>query len=247
MFENADIYLDRILQGLPATLWATVGGIGLTILLSFAAGIAMLSPSRIVRFLVRIYVEGFRGSSEVVQLFFFALAIPMVTGWALGATAQGLLVIGIVVLGLNHGSYGAEIVRGAIQSVPRAQYEGAVALNLSPAQRMWRVILPQAVVEMLPSFNNLFIQLLKGTALLSFIAVPEIFKKVDELRAVPQFGAELWLIYLLQLIFYLVIAILITWAMRWLETLAAHRVGRPVPSREKALARGAPPTPVAVA
>ncbi|MGH3738783.1 MAG: amino acid ABC transporter permease [Micromonosporaceae bacterium] len=238
MFDNAGIYLDRILQGLPATLWATAGGIALTILLSFAAGIAMLSSSRTVRFLVRIYVEGFRGSSEVVQLFFFALAIPMLTGWALGATAQGLLMIGIVVLGLNHGSYGAEIVRGAIQSVPRAQYEGAVALNFTPAQRMWRVILPQAVVEMLPTFNNLFIQLLKGTALLSFIVVPEIFKKTDELRAVPQFAQELWLIYVMQLLFYLGLAILITWAMRWLEGLAAHRVGRAVPSREKALARG---------
>ncbi|MGH3716530.1 MAG: amino acid ABC transporter permease [Micromonosporaceae bacterium] len=238
MFDNAGIYLDRIFQGLPATLWATAGGIALTILLSFAAGIAMLSPSRTVRFLVRIYVEGFRGSSEVVQLFFFALAIPMVTGIALGATPQGLLLIGIVVLGLNHASYGAEIVRGAIQSVPKAQYEGAIALNLTPAQRMWRVILPQAVVEMLPPFNNLFIQLLKGTALLSFIAVPEIFKKTDELRAVPQFGAELWLIFLMQLVFYLVIAVLITWAMRWLEGLAARRVGRKVPSRERALAKG---------
>lgn len=239
MFENAQIYLDRILQGLPATMWATFGGIGLTIVLSFAAGLAMLSPSRTVRFLVRIYVEGFRGSSEVVQLFFFALAIPMVTGLALGATAQGLLLIGIVVLGLNHGSYGAEVVRGAVQSVPRAQHEGAIALNLSSAQRMWRVILPQAVVEMLPPFNNLFIQLLKATALLSFITVPEIFKKTDELRAIPEFGAELWLIYLMQLVFYLAIAVLVTWIMRWLEGLAAQRVGRAVPSREKALARGA--------
>lgn len=230
MFENADIYLDRILQGLPATLWATVGGIGLTILLSFAAGIAMLSPSRIVRFLVRIYVEGFRGSSEVVQLFFFALAIPMVTGWALGATAQGLLVIGIVVLGLNHGSYGAEIVRGAIQSVPRAQYEGAVALNLSPAQRMWRVILPQAVVEMLPSFNNLFIQLLKSTALLSFIQVTEIVQRGEQLR--PTHGADLPFIYVVELLLYLVLALVITGAMRLMERDACRRVGRePVRNR----------------
>ena len=76
-------------------------------------------------------------------------------------------------LGLNFGAYGAEIVRGAIQAVPRAQYEGAIALNLTPAQRMRRVILPQALVEMVPPFNNLFIQLLKGSALLTIIAVPE--------------------------------------------------------------------------
>lgn len=231
------IYLDRILQGLPATVWATIGGIGLTIVLSFGAGIALLSKSRTLRAVTRIYVEGFRGSSEVVQIFFAAVAIPIFFGVTFGGTAIGFLIIGIIVLGLNHGSYGAEIVRGAIQSVPKAQHEGAVALNFTPAQRMWRVLLPQAIVEMLPSFNNLFIQLLKSTAILSFIAVPEIFKKADELRAVPAFSKELWIIYLLQLFMYLGIAVVITLVMRWMETLAARRVGRSVPSREKALAK----------
>lgn len=238
MSENFSIYLDRILQGVPATLWATFGGIGLTIVLSFLAGIALLSSSRTIRFLVRIYVEGFRGSSEVVQLFFAAVALAIFFGLPWNQTAEGLLIIGIIVLGLNHGAYGAEIVRGAVQSVPKAQREGAVALNFSPAQRMWRIILPQAVVEMLPSFNNLFIQLLKGTALLSFIGTPEMFKKADELRAVPAFADELWLIYVMLLVFYLLMAVLITLIMRWLETLAARRVGRAIPSREKALAKG---------
>ena len=238
MFDNFDIYLDRILLGLPATLWAVVGGIGLTIVLSFAAGIGLLSPRWWVRVPTRIYVEGFRGSSEIVQLFFFAVALSIFIGIPLAATPVDALMIGILVLGLNHGSYGAEIVRGAIQSVPRAQYEGAIALNLSPTQRMWRVILPQAVVEMLPTFNNLFIQLVKGSALLSLIVVPEIFKKADELRAVPAFANDLWMIYLTLLVIYFVISVLVTWAMRALETLAARRVGRAIPSREKALARG---------
>ncbi|WP_330249334.1 amino acid ABC transporter permease [Nocardia sp. NBC_00565] len=226
MSSNFSIYLDRVLEGLPFTVWAAVGGIALTVVLSFAAGIAMLSPSLPVRFVTRLYVEGFRGSSEVVQLFFFAVAIPIFFGVSLGATAKGLLVIGIIVLGLNHGAYGAEIVRGAIRSVPQAQVEAAIAVNLSPAQRMWRVILPQAVVEMLPSFNNLFIQLVKATALLSFIAVPEVFKKADELRAVPAFSRELGLIYGIQLVVYLLIAVAITLIMRVLEWLAARRVGR---------------------
>jgi polar amino acid transport system permease protein len=236
--DNVTTYLQRISEGLPFTLWATVGGIALTVVLSFVAGIAMLSGSLPVRSVTRVYVEGFRGSSEVVQLFFFAVAVPIFFGITLGATAQGLLLIGVVVLGLNHGAYGAEIVRGAIQSVPRAQVEGAIALNLGPWQRMWRVVLPQAVVEMLPSFNNLFIQLLKATALLSFIAVPEIFKKTDELRAVPAFSRELGLIYAIELVCYLVIAMIITLVMRALERLAAQRVGRTPPSRRRALAKG---------
>ncbi|WP_028850147.1 amino acid ABC transporter permease [Thermocrispum municipale] len=237
--ENFSIYLERVLEGLPATLWATGGGIALTIVLSFLAGIALLSPSRTVRGLVRIYVEGFRGSSEVVQLFFFAVALAIFFGLPWNQTAEGLLLIGIIVLGLNHGAYGAEIVRGAVQSVPKAQREGAIALNFTPVQRMWRIILPQAVVEMLPPFNNLFIQLLKGTALLSFITVPEMFQKADELRAVPSFANDLWIIYLILLVIYMLLAVVITLVMRWLESLAARRVGRSVPSREKALARGA--------
>lgn len=236
--SNFSTYLERILAGLPFTLWATIGGIALTVALSFLAGIAMLAPARAVRFVSRLYAEGFRGTSEVVQLFFFAVAIPIFFGVTLGATAQGLLLIGIVVLGLNHGAYGAEIVRGAIRSVPRAQIEAAISVNLSPVQRMWRVVLPQAVVEMIPSFNNLFIQLVKATALLSFIAVPEVFKKADELRAVPAFSRELGIIYAIQLVVYLLIAVVITAIMRLLERLAARRAGRPVASRRAAKSAG---------
>ncbi|WP_330180497.1 amino acid ABC transporter permease [Nocardia sp. NBC_01503] len=233
MSANISTYLDRILAGLPATLWATVGGIALTVVLSFLAGTALLSPRLPVRALSRVYVEGFRGSSEVVQLFFFAVAVPIFFGVAIGATAQGLLLIGILVLGLNHGAYGAEIVRGAVQSVPKGQLEAAVALNLTPRQRLWRVVLPQAVVEMLPSFNTLFIQLVKATALLSFIAVPEIFKKADELRAVPEFSRELGVIYLLELVIYLLIAVAVTVIMRWLEKVAARRAGRTPSNRRR--------------
>ncbi|UFS97065.1 amino acid ABC transporter permease [Nocardia huaxiensis] len=237
MSDNFSIYLERMLAGLPFTLWATIGGIALTVLLSFAAGLAMLSPHRSVRAVARVYVEGFRGTSEVVQLFFFAVAVPIFFGITLGGTARGLLLIGIVVLGLNHGAYGAEIVRGAIGAVPKGQSEAAVALNLSPLQRFWRVVLPQAVIEMIKPFNNLFIQLLKGTALLSFIAVPEIFKKADELRAVPAFSRELGIIYGIELVLYLLLALAITLVMRPLEVLAARRAGRAPRSRSRVLTR----------
>ena len=92
-----------------------------------------------MRIIVRVYVEGWRGTSELVQLFWIYFVVPLLIGlqfmplWA-----------GVLVLGLNHGAYGAEIVRGAVQSVPPSSSEGATALNFTPAQRMVRVILPQA-------------------------------------------------------------------------------------------------------
>jgi polar amino acid transport system permease protein len=219
MSEHFPRILSSILDGLTATIWAAFGGIVLTIVLSFVAGLALLSPSRPVRFVSRLYVELFRGTSEVVQLFWLYFVLPALVGFKLVP-----LFAGILVLGLNHGAYGAEIVRGAVNSVPKAQHEGAVALNLTPAQRMFRVILPQAVVEMLPPFNNLFIQLLKSTALLSFISAGEITEKGELLR--PVFGSEIVTIYGVELVLYLLLAIVITIVMRALERLGVRRLGR---------------------
>jgi polar amino acid transport system permease protein len=228
MFENVGTFLRVLTPGIPVTVFATVGGIALTIVLSLAAGLAMLSPSRTVRVISRIYVEGFRGTSEVVQLFWIFFALPLLVGFQIVPIWAG-----IVVLGLNHGAYGAEIVRGAVQSVPRAQYEGCIALSLSPAQRMWRVILPQAVVEMLPPFNTLFIQLLKSSALLSFVAIDEITNLANQ-RLVPNFQPQVFLVWLVVLVLYLLLALVITVVMRLLEAAATARVGRkPSPSARK--------------
>jgi polar amino acid transport system permease protein len=117
MFENLARIVPVLLQGLAPTVIATVGGIVLTIVLSFPAGLALLSGNRLVRIVTRVYVEGFRGTSEVVQLFWIYFVLPLLVGIQLVP-----LFAGVLVLGLNHGAYGAEIVRGAVQSVPRAQY-----------------------------------------------------------------------------------------------------------------------------
>lgn len=224
--ENFEVIFSAILKGLTTTIWATVGGIALTIVLSLAAGLAMLSRWAPVKWVSRTYVEIFRGTSEVVQLFWIFFVLPVLVGFQLVP-----LYAGILVLGLNHGAYGAEIVRGAVQSVPRAQHEGAIALNLSPASRMVRVILPQAVVEMMPPFNNLFIQLLKSTALLYFISAGEMTERGELLR--PVFGPDAVLIYSVELVFYLLLAIVITVVMRVLEGAAARRLGRKPPERKK--------------
>ncbi|WP_414641753.1 ectoine/hydroxyectoine ABC transporter permease subunit EhuC [Amycolatopsis sp.] len=217
--SNVSHIVASILDGLVATAEAALGGIALTVVLSLVAGLALLSPRWPVRAVARVYVEVFRGTSEVVQLFWLYFVLPVLVGFQLVPMFAGILV-----LGLNHGAYGAEVVRGAVQSVPRAQHEGALALNLSPAQRMTRVILPQAFVEMLPPFNNLFIQLLKSTALLSFISAGEIAERGELLR--PVFGADIGWIYGTELVLYLLLAVVITTGMRALERWAARRLGR---------------------
>jgi polar amino acid transport system permease protein len=218
--ENIGTFLQVLLRGVPETVIATLGGIALTIVLALAAGLGMLSPSRTVRVISRVYVEGLRGTSEVVQLFWIFFALPLLIGFQIVPIWAGVLV-----LGLNHGAYGAEIVRGAVQSVPRAQYEGAIALSLSPAQRMRRVILPQAVVEMIPPLNTLFIQLLKSSALLSFVGINDLTYLADQVLR-PNFGPDLPLVYIVLLVLYLVLALVITVVMRLFEAAASARVGR---------------------
>ncbi|MEU7812323.1 ectoine/hydroxyectoine ABC transporter permease subunit EhuC [Pseudonocardia sp. NPDC049154] len=234
--ENLPQIVGVLSDGIPETVIATLGGVLLTIVLSVGAGLLLLSSSRTVRGVTRVYVEGFRGTSEVVQLFWIYFVLPVLVGFQLVP-----LFAGIVVLGLNHGAYGAEIVRGAVRSVPRAQYEGAIALSLSPAQRMRRVILPQAFVEMLPPFNNLFIQLLKSSAILALITVPEVTRQAREVL-IPNFGADILLIFGVTFVIYLVLAALITLLMRFLERVASARLGRRPSRAARAAARAAGPT-----
>jgi polar amino acid transport system permease protein len=232
MPDHLGTILAVLFAGLPPTVEATVGGIVLTIIMSFAAGLALLSRHRSVRAVSRIYVEGLRGTSEVVQLFWLFFALPVLVGFQIVPIWGG-----IIVLGLNHGAYGAEIVRGAVRSVPPAQYEGCVALGMTPAQRMRRVILPQAVVEMIPPFNNLFIQLLKSTSLLSFVFVNEVTRQAHDVL-IPAFNPQVVTIMVLTLLIYLVLSALITSVMRPLERVAARRVGRVPVARQKALGAG---------
>lgn len=218
--ENLSRIVAILLEGLPATVIAALGGIAVTIVLAFVAGLALRSESRMVRGISRAYVEFFRGTSEVVQLFWIYFVLPVLVGIQLVP-----LFAGVLVLGLNHGAYGAEIVRGAVASVPKAQVEGAKALSLSPRDIQRRVVLPQAVVEMLPSFTNLFIQLLKSTAILSFIVVSEVTERATQV-AVPNYGDDIVVIFAVMLLIYLALALLITATMRWLERVGARRLGR---------------------
>src|SRR5690606_39659223 len=112
------------------------------------------------------------------------------------------VLVGIVGLGLNYGAYGAEVVRGSINSVPTGQWEATTALSLSRTQRMWRVIFPQAWALMIPSLNNLLIQLLKGTAVVYLITIVDLTAELKRLRI----ATDVFLAYGLGLLLYFVIA-----------------------------------------
>jgi len=209
--------LPLLYQGAVTTLKVTVLSMGVAFLLSFVAGFARLSRRKSIRLVSSVYVEVFRGTSLIVQLFWLFYALPLL-GIELTALAAG-----VAALGLNYGAYGSEIVRSAILAVPKGQTEAAIALNMSPMLRMRRVIFPQAMVIMLPSFSNLAIELLKGTSLVSLITMADltyqgmILRTFDASRTFEIFG--------LILLLYFVMAYPLTLMMRWLERrLSAGRV-----------------------
>lgn len=197
-----------LLQGLVVTLKIMLGAAVLGIVLALLAGVARMSSLSWVRWVAAIYVEVFRGTSALVQLFWFYFVLPLF-GIQLPAT-----LVGILVLGANAGAYGAEVVRGAIKAVPLGQREAGVALNLSRVQIMHRLILPQAIPAMLPPAGNLMIELLKNTALVSLVTITDLTFRGQLLRNETLRTPE---IFGLMLLLYFAVALVITGGVRLLE------------------------------
>jgi polar amino acid transport system permease protein len=207
--------LPPLLHGLWITVLITAGGAVVAAAAAFAAGLARLSRHAWVSVPALVYIDVFRGTSALVQLFWAYFALPLL---GIRLTA---MTVGIAVLGLNIGAYGAEVVRGAVQAVPAEQREAAVALSFTERQAMWRIILPQALPLMLPPFGNLLIELLKSTALVSLITLGDLTFQGQVLRSATLRSGE---IFTLVLFLYFVTALVITHGMRLLERRLA--VGR---------------------
>ena len=201
-------YLTLILQGALVTAQLTVLGSALALVVAFTADLGRVAPYWPLRWLATIYIEFFRGTSIFVQLFWVYFVLPFA-----GITLSPLHA-GVMALGLNVGAYGAEVVRGAILSVPRDQYEACIAVNLTRFQRMRHVILPQALPLMMPTFGNNVIELLKATAIVSLISLSDMTFQAQLVRA--QTGNTL-MPFLTILVLYFAMALLISAGMRAIE------------------------------
>lgn len=192
--------------GVTVGVWFLAALLGIPV--AFAAGMGRMSSSRISRLVAGIYIEFFRGTSALVQLFTLYFVMPFF-GLSLSP-----LVAGVLALGLNEASYGADVVRGAIQGVPKGQTEAATALGMGGWTRFRRVVLPQALVLMLPPASNLAIDLLKLTSLVSLVTLADITFQGQQLRL----GAgNPVVIFCVLLVIYYVFSTVIAFAFRWFE------------------------------
>ncbi len=210
-------FLPGLLAGALVTVQITAMGAVVAVVCAVAAALAKLYGPRPVRWLAVAYIETFRGTSALVQLFWLFFVLPH-----FGVTLEPITVA-VVGLGLNVGAYGAEVVRGAIQSVARGQWEATIALNMTRPTALRRVILPQAFAAMIPPWGNLLIELLKSTALVSLITIGDLTFRAQQMNQTTLRTTE---IFCIVLVIYLCIALVITQAMRALERRAARGMAR---------------------
>ncbi len=230
---------QRLAEGTVITLQVLAGAVLLGTVLSLLFGVGRLSDRAWVRGASLVYIEFARGISAIILLFWMFFAVPIL----FGLRGWSAMTSGILALGINMGAYGAEIVRGAVQAVPKGQTEATIALNLSATQRLRHIVLPQAVPVIIPPFGNLVIEILKGTALVSLITLSDLAFEVQKLRvsSVVTGGASTPVLYAYALLIYFALAQAIMLAFRWAERRSkasfgeAKRAGRL--TRTKTVAR----------
>ncbi len=192
------------------TLYSSVLGL----IFAFAFGLGKLSSHWAIKSVSIAFIEIFRGTSLLVQLFWLYFALPVLGDYMGIDLRLPAVVAGTLALSLNIGAYGAEVVRGAIQAVPPTQLEAALALDFTPRQTLWRISIPQAIPEMMPSFGNLAVQNLKDTALVSLISLGDLVFRAEQIR---NFTQDSTTIYSLLLFMYFGMALVLTAAIKLLE------------------------------
>ncbi|GGA84646.1 ectoine/hydroxyectoine ABC transporter permease subunit EhuC [Ornithinibacillus halotolerans] len=190
-----------LMKGIHITITVFILSVIFGYLFAFIAGLCRLSNNIIIRSTTSFYVEIFRGTSLIVQLFWLYYAIPMLFNIGI----DNRLMAGVLAISLNYGAYMSEIVRGSILAVDKGQTEASIALNLTRFQRMRLVVFPQALRMMLPEFGNYLIQMLKATSLVSLIGMTDILYHGNILRSTNLSMAPT--VYLLLLVFYFIMAL----------------------------------------
>jgi polar amino acid transport system permease protein len=201
--------LSFMLSGFWATISLSLSTMLLSVTLGLAVAMMGMARLRVLRWTNRAYVELFRAIPILVMILWVFYGLPVVLDIRLDVFVAAMLAIAIC-----DSAFEAEIFRAGIQSVEQGQREAAMALGLSPWQRMRFVILPQAIRRVLPPIANQFIYVVKMSSLASVIGYQELTRKANELVVTVFRPLELYTILILE---YLVLILAISFAVRWLE------------------------------
>jgi L-cystine transport system permease protein len=183
----ADSFWPLLLGGLTGTIPLALASFGIGLVLALVVALLRLSPNRVLSWIGRAYVSLIRGTPLLVQLFVIFYGMPAI-GVRIDPWPSA-----IIAFSMNVGGYAAEVVRAAILSVPKGQWEAGWTVGMSPARSLRRIILPQAARVSVPPLSNTFISLVKDTSLASLILVTEMFRRAQEIAA---FSNEFMTVYL---------------------------------------------------
>ncbi|MGD9894417.1 MAG: ectoine/hydroxyectoine ABC transporter permease subunit EhuC [Dehalococcoidia bacterium] len=213
-------YMPFLLKGIPLTMQVTAMGITLAVFTALLLAVGRMSKILPVRWAAGFVIELFRGTSALVQLFWAFYVLPF-----FGLELSPLFA-GVMVLGLNEGSYFAEVIRPALQSVVGGQRDAAITLHLPRWYRFRRIMLPQALPVMIPPFGNALVGMLKFTSLVSLVTLQDLAFRASMIRSnLGQSGPT----YTVTLIIYFILAIMLAGLVKLLERHVNRKAGRDVP------------------
>lgn len=200
--ENQNLILTGFKNTLLIAFFGFLMGIALGIVVAF---IKILPRNNVVTKLLNavasLYTSFFRGTPIIAQLLLFYYGLLIYTG-------IDPVVVCIIIFGLNSGAYMSEIMRAGIQSIDKGQMEAGRSLGLNGMSTMFRIVLPQAIKNMIPTMTNEFIALVKETSVIGYISVLDITRVIQQISAKTY---DLFLTYLiLALIYYIIVLILST-------------------------------------
>ncbi len=204
----------EVLKGLQNTLLIAISGLLIGIVIGTLIATVRVVPKykllpRILNGICNFYVELFRGTPMVVQLLVFYYVLFPMFGWKITSVQ-----VSILVFGLNSGAYISEIMRSGIQSVDPGQMEAGRAVGLSFATSMYKIVIPQAVKNILPTLGNEFISLIKETSVVSFVGAADLYMAFSYIGSNSY---EFMVPYLVMALIYIVLVLVISMLVRLME------------------------------
>ena len=209
-------WIPALLDGARITVALTITSVSMGVFLGVFLALGKISKKTVLNKLCSAYIFFFRGTPLLMQLFFIYYALPMISPvFLLPVKNQELnrFIYAFIAFSLNVAAYAAEIIRAAIQSIDKGQFEASRALGLSYAQTMRLVILPQSVRRLIPPIGNEFIMMLKDTSLVSMIALIDITRATRNIENSTRSA----LVYIPAMILYLIITWVFTFILKKLE------------------------------
>ena len=210
LLEKIGKWIPALLESTGITLSLTVLAVSCGLVISIFLALGKISKSKVLQKLSGAYVFFFRGTPLLMQLFFIYYGLPYIHS---ALTIQDRFAAAWIAFALNSGAYLAEIIRAAIQSIDKGQFEASKVLGMTYGQTMRLIIIPQSIRRLIPPVGNEFIMVIKDTSLVSSIALVDLMKKTSQIMS----SSASALVYLPAMVIYLVITAVFTWVFNRLE------------------------------